>query len=86
MTESTVRSILRIVAMVTILIGNILTTSTFVGLLATRSTLQGATMDVQVSGVVAEMGFYAVLGHALVIGWGLVLYATSPRLARHIVS
>jgi hypothetical protein len=88
MTEGTARSILRILAVVTMLVGAILTTSTAVGFLATRSTFQGAVgnMDVQVTGAIAEMGFYAVLAYVLVIAWGAVLYASSPSLARNIVA
>ena len=87
MTESTARSILRILAVVTMFVGWILTSLAILGLISARSTLQVAGgMDVQVSGVVDEMGFYAVLGQVLVIVWSAVLYASSPRLARHIVA
>jgi hypothetical protein len=87
MTESTARSILRILAVVTMFVGWILTSLAILGLISARSTLQVAGgMDVQASGVVDEMGFYAVLGQVLVIVWSAVLYASSPRLARHIVA
>ena len=86
MTEGTARSILRILAVVTMFVGFILTSVTIVGIMSARSTLQVAGgMDVQVTGVVDEMGFYAVFGQVLVVGWGAVLYASSPSLARHIV-
>ena len=87
MTEGTARSILRILAVVTMLVGWILTNLAILGMISARSALQVAgEMDDQVTGVVGEMGFYAVLGQVLVIVWGAVLYASSPSLARHIVA
>lgn len=87
MKEDSARSILRLIAVVTVLVGAVLTTVTLVSLFGVSSTIQGAAqgVHVQMTGMVAEMGFYLVLAHASIVAWGASLYLLSPRLARYIV-
>ena len=78
---------MRLIAVVTVLVGASLTTVTMVSLFGVSSTMHGAPEGVQVkmTGMVAEMGVYAVLSHALIAAWGVVLYFLSPKLAAKIV-
>lgn len=74
--------------MVTVLVGAYLTTASLVSFLATSNTMHGAFegMQVKLTGLVAEMGVYAVLSNALIAAWGGVLYYLSPKLAEMIVA
>ncbi len=86
MKEDSARAILRLIAVVTVLVGAVLTTVTLVSLFGVSSTIQGVVDgDVQATGLVAEIGFYAVLAYASIVAWGIVLFLLSPRLARYIV-
>jgi hypothetical protein len=87
MKEQHVRSVLRLIAVVTVLVGAYLTTATLVSFLAASNTMNGALegLQVKLTGLVAEMGVYAVLSNALIAAWGLVLYYSSPKLAEMIV-
>ena len=87
MNEDNARSVLRLIAVVTILAGASLTTATLISLLGASSAMEGAPVgaQVRVTGMVAEFGVYALLSHAVIAVWGVVLYSLSPRLARMIV-
>lgn len=87
MKEDYARAILRLIAVVTILVGAVLMSATLVGILGTGSTVRGAPegMQVKVTGMVAEMGGYAVLSQALIAAWGVLLYFLSPKLAKNLI-
>jgi hypothetical protein len=87
MMEDIARSILRLIAVVTVLAGASLTTATLVSLLGASSSMHGAPEGVQVklTGMVAEMGGYAVLSHAMIAACGVALYVLSPWLAQKVV-
>lgn len=84
MQEETIRSILRLLAVVTMLVGVSLASATLVSLVGASSAAAAPGLQVQVTGMVAEMGFYAVLSYAVVAAWGLVLYLLSEKLAAKI--
>ena len=93
MKEESVRSILRLIAVVTVLLGAYLSSAAVLSLFAASSTMHGALDGVHalggvqgtVAGMVTEMGVYAVLSDLLIAAWGVVLYYASPRLAEMIV-
>lgn len=73
MSRSTVSSILRIVAVIMIFVGAIMTTQTLVSF---------ALLDQRVpSGMIASLVFAQVSA----VVWGCILFAASPRLASAIV-
>ena len=87
MNEDTVRSILRLIAVVTILVGAVLVTITvlsLVGVSSTISTVQSG-MRTQPTGL-AKLGFFAVAANAMIAVWGALLYYLSPFIARRIVT
>ncbi len=88
MKEDSARSILRLIAVITILVGASLATATLVSLLGASNAMEGAPvgMQVKMTGMVAEMGGYAVLSYVLIAAWGLFLYVLSPKLAEKIVA
>ena len=79
MTEATTRSILRLIAVVTILVGVIMTSTTMVSLIGMRDMAPSM-------GALTNMGLYVVFAYALIVAWGIGLYAWSPRLAQRIVA
>ena len=87
MKEEIVRSILRIIAVVTVLVGAILLTIAVVQLLAAGRGYgsSGGGIQVHLSGMVWRFGFFTVLAYGSVVFWGGVLFFLSPRLARLIV-
>lgn len=87
MNENTARACLRLLAVATVLVGVILTVTTILSILAAGSAMQGAVggMQIQMTGMVAKMGFWAVVSQASIAGWGLVLWAMSPSLAQKLV-
>ena len=89
MNEGLARSILKIISLATVLVGGILTLRTLVTLLGIRGGLDAAfsTFGEAVDTDSLRAGFEGtiVIAQALTIVWGLVLYALSPRLARHVV-
>ena len=87
MKEDTVCSILRLIAVVTVLVGAILVTMTIVSLIGASSSMGSTGMGVTIraTGVVAKMGFFMVLANGMIAVWGLALYRLSPKLARWIV-
>ena len=88
MKEDTVVCVLRLAAVLTILVGAVLTTMTFIALIGTSRSMSAADQNVQiqVSGLVAEMGLFALLAHAAIAGWGFVLLAASQGIARRITA
>lgn len=85
MTEATVRTILRLVAVVTILVGAILITSTLVAIVGAHRAMDAAAMGGVLRGATNEMTFYTVLAHGTVALEGVLLYMLSPALAKKIV-
>ncbi len=87
MTNETARSVLRLVAVATMLVGAILTTITIITLIGATSAakdLQG--MQVEITGAIGKMGFLAVLADVSIFGWGFLLFGISPSLAEKIAS
>ncbi len=77
MEERTARSILRILAVVTVLVG--------VAIASGMITMYTAMGDIRPNSRGAtRMMIAAVLAYGQVVGWGIALYALSPRLARRI--
>jgi hypothetical protein len=72
------RSVLRLVALTAMLIGAALTTMAIIGVAAWREATIAVTNQ---SWSGAGTGAYAILAHASIIAWGLVLFIASPRLA-----
>jgi len=77
MSEMTVRSVLRIIAVITILTGITMTTSTLF-------LLVGAS-HVMSSGLGSGVPFLTLITPVVVMGEGLLLWLTSPRLAQLII-
>lgn len=86
MPEPTVRSILRIASVLTMLVGAILTTQTLLAQAAVSRSLAStsANLHVEASGMLGTLGGYAIAAQALTIGWGVLLYYSSDAFARHI--
>jgi hypothetical protein len=73
------RAILRLIALTTILIGVAMTTMTIIGVVAWGQATIAVT-DKAWSG--GGMDLYAIVAHASIVGWGLVVFVASPRLAQ----
>lgn len=87
MKEDCARAILRLIAVVTILIGGSLATASEMSCLGASMAMSDSPgVKVQVTGMVADMGVYAVLSWAVIAVWGVVLYLLSPLLARRVVA
>lgn len=86
MTEATVRTILRLVAVVTILVGAIMVTSTLVAVVGAHRAMQSAAFAGAMRDATNEMTFYTVLAHGMVALVGVLLYMLSPALAKKIVA
>lgn len=97
MQETTLCSLLRLLAVGTMLTGAALTSYAVILLMGASQALQGAShalqdaslgVDINLSGmtssIVSDMGVYLVLARLSVVAWGIVLYMLSPRLARRI--
>lgn len=74
MTEKCACSILRLMAIATMLVGACLVTATLVGVFSETFRALGDAL------------FAVVLGYSMVIGVGLALFVVSPRLARLVVA
>lgn len=87
MTENCARSVLRLIAVVTIMIGWSLAAFTLIGFFgasrAMASMMSG--IQVQMNGAVSEMGLFAVLAYLAVSGLGFGLFVVSSKLAVKIV-
>jgi hypothetical protein len=84
MTTANVRSILRIVAVVTILVGGIGVSTSIFATYAIRQLTSGDGLQIQSS--VSSAGWLSILSRFFVCAWGVGLYQLSPGLARHITS
>lgn len=80
MSEATVRTILRLVAVVTILVGTTMVTMDLVAYAGASRAIHGAMRDVggNLTGVVAEFGFVSLLSQAVIAAEGFLLYFLSP--------
>ena len=81
MSEHSIRSVLRILAVIAVLIGAILTSVSFFAVVGLEASVGG----VADTGVGA-MAQAVVWGHASIVLWGLLLYAASGILARWIAN
>jgi hypothetical protein len=86
MSTSTVRTVLRIVAVVTVLVGWIGVSIGVIGLWGMNKVMQTAIPGGELSFSMTSMSGYAILSWLVVPTWGFLLYAASPMLARHITS
>jgi H+/Cl- antiporter ClcA len=88
MTEATVRTVLRLIAVVTILVGAILVAVTVVAMAGATRVMPhtGGSFGGGLRGAAYEMTFYTALAYAMVAGAGLLLYKLSPALAKKIVA
>ena len=77
MSEMTVRSVLRIVAVVTMLIGVISTTSAMALLVGANRATQGQ--------LGSEVAFLSLVCPVIIVAEGWLLYLITPMLARMIV-
>ncbi|MCA3009835.1 MAG: hypothetical protein INH34_15785 [Phycisphaerales bacterium] len=87
MSEATVRTVLRLVAVVTILVGTIMLTMALVAYVGAGRAIHGAMrqMGGDLTGVAAEYGLFSLLSQAVVAAEGFLLYFLSPMLAKEIV-
>ncbi|MBY6205810.1 hypothetical protein [Halomonas denitrificans] len=82
MSEHAVRSVLRIIAVTTVLIGAILTTGAVFGLIGLDSSVRGYGVHGQGMPALAQALLW---GHSSIMLWGLLLYVASTPMARQIV-
>lgn len=87
MSEATVRTILRLVAVVTILVGTIMLAMTLVTYVGASRAIRGAMSELggNLTGVAAEFGFISLLSQAVIVAEGFLLYLLSPMLAQKIL-
>lgn len=92
MSEATVRIVLRLVAVVTILVGAIFVGMSLVLFIGTSRAIHGAMegmgmerMGNDLTSMTRDVHWYALLSDAVVVGEGILLYFLSPMLARKIV-
>ncbi len=87
MDEGTIRSILRLIAVVTILVGTVQLTTTLVSLggVTPSSPDELAVLQNRVNAQVYRMGLYMAAANALTVAWGALFYFWSASLARRIV-
>ena len=86
MSTQNVRSFLRIVAVVTMLVGGIGVSTAMIASIAMREMMQSVSEGVSVQHSVTSVGFFGVLCWLAVLGWGAAMYQMSPWIARHITS
>ena len=86
MSQFAVRTSLRLIAVTMMLVGICLASFALVGMLGMQSAVEGIGMQVQMTGVVSNMGFYVVLAYATIVAWGIILYAMSSGLSAKIIS
>lgn len=88
MTEATVRTVLRLIAVVTIHVGAILASVTVVAMAGATRVMPptGGSFGGGLRGAAYEMTFYTVLAYATVALGGLLLYKVSPALAKKVVA
>lgn len=94
MDQETVRNlttlILRLIGVITILVGLILTTLAFFQIMAAFSAASGFPQDlprgvsVELKGAFGRMGYWAVLSNLTVVAWGWLLIRFARPIARGI--
>ena len=85
MNEVTARFYLRTIALITILIGAILTTMSVVAAIGARSAIPPGSfggMTVEFEGMFGNITLASILAQLSAVGWGLLLHALTPTLAR----
>lgn len=87
MKQDVARSVLRILGIATTLVGAILTTQALIARMAVSEALSAAPagMQVRATGMLGEMGSYAIVAQAVTLGFGVAVFYLSPVLARHVV-
>lgn len=87
MSQETVRTLLRLMGVVTILVGAIMCTNSLASLVVAGRAMNGAMPEFgsRMGGMIVELGTYSLLANALIIGEGLLLFLLSPKLAEKIV-
>ena len=87
MLEVVARSVLRILGIVTAMIGAILTLQACIAWMAVSTTLSGAPagMQIEAKGMLGDMGIYAIVAQAVTVLFGVALFFASPVLARRVV-
>lgn len=87
MQQETVRSILRIIAVTTVMVGIVLILQSFISLVMMGSIASGSFGGVSIKGVSVggNLGFYLFLSQLCVSAVGLVLYKASDLIAGKIV-
>jgi hypothetical protein len=88
MSEATVRTILRLVAVVMILVGTIILTMDVVAYVGASRAIHGAMREMggNLTSAAAEFGFFSLLSQAVIAAEGCRLYFLSPMLAQKIVN
>jgi hypothetical protein len=86
MSTQTVRSMLRFVAVVTILVGGIGVSTTIIGSFASRQLMERLSEGLRVQSSVGSAGLFGILSWLVVVAWGAALYQLSPGIAHHITS
>ena len=84
MSTQNVRSILRIVAVLTILVGGIGVSTSLIAAFAIQTFVSADGPAIQHS--VAGIGWIGMLSWVAVVAWGMGLYQLSPGIAHHITS
>ncbi len=82
MSEHAVRSVLRIIAVTTVLIGAILTTGAVFGLIGLDAAVRGFGVHGQGTPALAQALLW---GYSSIMLWGLLFYSASTPMARQIV-
>jgi hypothetical protein len=87
MLEVVARSVLRILGIVTAMVGAILTLQAGIAWLAVSTTLSDAPagMQARATGMLGDMGIFAIVAQAVTVLFGVALYFASPGLARRVV-
>ena len=88
MLELVARAVLRILGIVTALVGVILTLHACIAWMAVSTTLSGgpAGMQIKATSMLGEVGIYAIIAQAVTILLGVALFYMSPALARRVVA
>jgi len=86
MTAQLARCILRIIAVVTMLIGVIGISSAIVAAYGFKYLAATMSLGLEVNGTAANAGFLGTAEWLVVVGWGFVLWQVSRGLARLILS
>lgn len=85
MNEEVARSGLRIIGVVTMLVGGILTTQAVIAQVALTRSLEAAPgVQFQTSGMLGDLGAHAIVAQAVTVAFGLLLFFLSPILAARV--